>query len=261
MKQEYYNRKHTPFFSQIALAFLLMLQCIVPQAVADDAHKIQLIKLQHRSAIEVLDTIKPHLPQGTKASQKDQNLVISGKQSDLEQLKILIHALDQPVQGWRVFFAQGQLNLEKLQLKHTRHYSTARSDIVELVVREGAPARLERGFWIPTQSNNKGVIETGYEWLASGLWVAVKPVGNAFVLNLSTQKIQPKQQTFNQKPSFSGQQFEGEVALQLGRWVTLGSEAQLAAQTPSNSRHYSGGNTNEYYSICIESIHQASCPR
>ncbi|HKM15525.1 MAG TPA: hypothetical protein VJY63_06340 [Marinospirillum sp.] len=249
--------------SLLTLALLLMLQCIVPQAVADDAHKIQLIELQHRSAIEVLKAVKPHLMEGTVASQNDQKLIISGKTTDLEQLALLIHALDQPVQGWRVFFAQGHVNLQDLQLKNTRHYSTARAEVFEVLVREGASARLERGFWIPVQTGRGNNRETGYEWLASGFWVTVQPVGNQLILNLSTQQAQPNQKNLGQSPSpnFLGRQFEGEVALQLGQWTTLGSEAQLAAQIPNTARRYMGGSSNEYYSICIESSRLASCPR
>ncbi|NLW04034.1 MAG: hypothetical protein GX029_02230 [Pseudomonadaceae bacterium] len=261
MRQEPNNQKYLSLISQITLALLLMLQCIVPQAVADDAHKIQLIKLQHRSAIEILTTIQPHLPEGTVASQKGQNLVLSGKATNLEQLEILIHALDQPVQGWRVFFAQGQVNLQDSQLKNIRHYSTHHSEVFEVLVREGAPARLERGFWIPVQTNNGSGYEIGYEWLASGFWVAVKPVGSELILNLSTHQIQPEKQALTQQPKFFGRQYEGEVALELGRWVTLGSEAQLAAKIPSASRRYTGGSTSEYYSICIEASHKASCSR
>lgn len=247
----------------LTLALLLMLQCIVPQAVADDAHKIQLIELQHRSAIEILAAIKPHLMQGTVANQSDQKIIISGKATDLEQLALLIHALDQPVQGWRVFFAQGQVNLQDLQLKNTRHYSTARAEVFEVLVREGTPARLERGFWMPVQTGRGNNRETGYEWLASGFWVAVQQVGNQLILNLSTQQTKLNQKNLGQSQSqvFLGRQFEGEVALQLGQWTTLGSEAQLAAQIPNTSRRYTGGSSNEYYSICIESSRLASCPR
>lgn len=249
--------------SLLALIFSIMLQCIIPQAAADDAYKIQLITLQHRSATEVLTAIQPHLTQGTVASQSDQKLIISGKAADLEQLAAVISALDQPVQGWRVFFAQGQVNLQAIQLKNTHHYSTAYSEVFEVLVREGAPARLERGFWVPVQTGSGNNRETGYEWLASGFWVAVQPVGSQLILNLSTQQTKPNQKNLGQSssPNFVGRQFEGVVALQLGQWTTLGSEAQLAAQIPSTSRRYTGGSNNEYYSICIESSHLASCPR
>ncbi len=236
-----------------------MLQCIIPQVIADDAHKIQLIKLQHRPATEILAAIKPHLTQGTVASQSDQKLIISGKAANLEQLTALVHALDQPVQGWRVLFAQGQVNLQEVQLSNVRHYSTAHS---EVLVREGIPARLEKGFWIPVETGRGNNRKTGYEWLASGFWVAVQAVGDQLLLNLSTQQAKPNQKNLGQSsPSFIGRQFEGMVTLQLGQWTTLGSEAQLAAQIPSTSRRYTGGSNNEYYSICIESSHLASCPR
>lgn len=249
--------------SLLTLALLLMLQCIVPQAVADDAHKIQLITLQHRSATEVLTAIQPHLTPGAVASQSNQKLIISGKTTDLEQLALLIHTLDQPAQNWRVFFAQGHVNLQDLQLKNTRHYSTAHSEVFEVLVKEGAAARLERGFWIPIQTGSGNNREMRYEWLASGFWVAVQPVGSRLILNLSTQQTKPNQKNLGQSlsPSFVGRQFEGEVTLQLGQWTTLGSEAQLTAHIPSTSRRYTSGSNNEYYSICIESSRLASCPR
>lgn len=269
MRQSPNNQKYPPLFSGITLALLLMLQCIVPQAMADDVHKIQLIELKHRSAIEIIAAIKPHLPQGSVASQQGQKLVLSGKASNLEQLVILINALDSPVQAWRVFFAQGQINLQESQQKNTRHYSTARSEIFELLVREGAQARLERGFWVPvkTVSGNENYRASGYEWISSGFWVAVEPVGLQLVLNITTQQAQPNRQNLNpsaslgRTTSFSGRQFESEVALDLGKWTTLGSEAQLAAQIPERSRRYSGGSSNEYYSICIEASNKPNCPR
>lgn len=247
--------------SKLSLITLFMLQCIVPDASAEDVHKIQLVELKHRSAIEVLAAIKPHLPEGTVASQQDQKILLSGKPANIEQLEILINALDIPVQSWRVIFAQGQVNLQNSQQSSTRTYSTARSELFELVVREGAQARLERGFWIPVTAWQGGYSKTGYEWLSSGVWVKVNPVGEQLVLSLTTQQAQPEKQTLAQAPRFSGRQFEGEVTLQLGQWLTLGSEAQLATQIPDASRRYSGGSTNEYYSICIEASNKATCPR
>lgn len=266
MKQLPNNQHYLLLFSWITLAFLLISQCIIPQAIADDAHKIRLVALKNRSATEVLTAIQPHLPEGTVASQSDNKIVMSGRASNLEQLEILINALDQPVQAWRVFFAQGQINLQESQQKNIRHYSTAHSEVFEVLVREGAQARLERGFWIPVQIGNGRYNETGYEWISSGFWVTVEPVGGNLVLNLTTQQAKPNrknigQNTISQQPSFSGRQFESQVDLQLGKWTTLGSEAQLAAKIPDASRRYSGGSTNQYYSICIESSRLASCPR
>lgn len=256
-------RDCTDYFALNGLVLLLLLLTlsIVPEARAEGAHKIQLIELKHRSAAEVQAAIKPHLSEGTVVSQQNQKLVLSGEASSLEQLEILIDALDQPVPSWRVFFAQGQVNMQASQEKSVRHYSTARSDIFELLVREGSEARLERGFWIPVQTGVGQYRETGFEWLSSGVWVTVNPVGEQLVLNLSTQQAKPKTRDSTQFSSFTGRQFEGEVALQLGQWVTLGSEAQLAAQTSNAARRYVGGSSSEFYSICIEESDKATCPR
>lgn len=244
-----------------ALVLVLLMQCIVPEAKADGGHKIQLVELKNRSATEVIKAIKPHLPKGAVVSQQGQQLVLSGKASDLEQLEVLINALDLPVQTWRVFFAQGQVNLQASQQTSTRHYSTARSDVFELLVREGVAARLERGFWIPVQVGSGRERSTGYEWLSSGIWVTVNPVGDQLVLSLSTQEAKLGKQNLAQAPRFSGRQLEGEVALQPGKWVTLGSEAQLAAQIPDASRRYRGGSNSDFYSICIEASDKPTCPR
>lgn len=248
---------------------LLVLVCLfvtAQQSFADlpvekSTHQFQLVKLKHRPAIEILTAIERHLPEGTIASEQDQNLLISGEASTLEQLEVLIHALDQPLKAWRVFFAQGQANLQASQQSSARHYSTASTEVFELLVREGKPARLERGFWIPVQTGVGEYRKTGYEWLSSGIWLKVKPLGDEIILNLSTQQTTEDRKSITQNPRFSGRQFEGEVALNLGRWVTLGSEAQLATQITDASRRYVGGSSNEYYSICIELSTQPSCPR
>lgn len=260
------SKQYSLLLSWITVVFLLILQCIIPEAVADDAHKIKLVTLKNRAAAEILTAIQPHLPEGTVASQSDQKIVMSGKASNLEQLEILINALDQPTQAWRVFFAQGQINLQETQQKNTRHYSTAPSELFEVLVREGVQAKLERGFWIPVKVNHGRYPETGYEWISSGFWVTVQPIGGELVLNLSTQQAKPNKKNLSpqanfQQPSFTASQFESEIALKQGQWTTLGSEAQLAAQIPDTSRRYYGGSMNEYYSICIESSRLASCPR
>jgi len=248
----------------LARAFFLLLLivlCIVPEASAESAHKIQLVELKHRSAAEVMAAIKPHLPEGTVVSQQNQQLILSGLPSNLEQLAILIDALDQPIPAWRVFFAQGQLNLQALQQKSLRQYSTASSELFEVLVREGSQARLERGFWLPVQTGVGQYRQTGYEWISSGVWITVKPVGDQLILNLTSQQAKQKNTSSTGRSGFSGRQYEGEVALRLGQWVTLGSEAQLAAQTPNTSRRYVGGSNQEFYSICIEASDKASCPR
>lgn len=247
--------------SWATLMLLLFMQFIVPEVKAEGVNHIQIVVLKHRSATDVLAAIKPHLPEGTVASQQDQNLLLSGKKSTLEQLEVLINALDKPKQSWRVFFSQGQINLQASQKSTTRTYSTARSELAELLVREDAPARLERGFWIPVQTGTGNYQQTGYEWLSGGVWVTVNTRGDQLILNLNTQQLKQDKSSRTRNPSFSGQQFEGEVALQVGQWVTLGSEAQLAAQIPNTSRRYLGGSHNEYYSICIEESSRASCPR
>lgn len=253
------------------LALVLMLGLLsVPQALAEGvlkvpanqaAYQVDLIELRHRSAVEVLAAIQPHLPQGTVASQQDQQLLLSGDSVALEQLKTLISRLDKPLQTWRVIFSQGQVNRQAIQQSRGRHFSTAHAEVYELLVREGAPARLERGFWLPVQRGFGQERETGYEWFSSGVWVVVKPVGDQLILNLTTQEVQTDKLTVAGKSGFSGRQLASEVALQPGQWITLGSEAQLAAQTSATSRHFTGGSQNEYYSICIEVSDKASCPR
>lgn len=252
------------------LLVMLLLGASVPLSFAEDAvkeaaqeslHEIQVVELKHRSANQILEAIKPHLAPGTVASEQNQNLIISGEPSKLEQLELLINALDQPVQAWRVIFSQGQVNHQQAQQTSGRHYSTARSDVFELLVREGAAARLERGFWIPVETGVGQYRTKAYEWLSSGIWVTVKPIGDQLILNLSTQEAKQERTSSLQTPRFSGRQLEGEVALQQGKWVTLGSEAQLAAQIPDASRRYSGGSRDEYYSICIEASNKRTCPR
>ena len=243
------------------LLLLLLVQCIVPEARAESAHKIQLIEVKHRSATEIIAAIKPHLPKGTVVSQQNQTLVLSGKPSNLEQLAVLVDALDQPMLSWRVLFAQGQVNFQAVQQKSVRHYSTARSEVFEVLVREASEARLERGFWVPIQTGVGQYRETAYEWLASGLWVRVKPVGDQLILSLSSQQTEQKKTNTTSLSSFTGRQYEGEVALQLGQWTTFGSEAELAAQTPNASRRYVGGSKSEFYSVCIEASDKPTCPR
>ena len=245
----------------VAILLLLLALCIVPHANAESAHKIQLIELKHRPAIEILAAIKPHLPRGTKVSQQNQKLVLSGETASLEQLAVLINALDQPVPSWRVFFAQGQVNLQASQQNAVRHYSTARTEMFEVLVREGSESRLERGFWIPIQTGVGQYQQMAYEWLASGFWVRVNPVGDQLILNLSTQQTKQKNTNLRGQMNFTGRQYEGEVALQLGQWTTLGSEAQLAEQTLNAARRYVGGSKSEFYSICIEASDKKTCPR
>ncbi|GLR64637.1 hypothetical protein [Marinospirillum insulare] len=261
MRQE--PKSYKPYYAltRAFLLLLLLVQCIVPEVKAEDAHKIQLIELEHRPATEILSAIKPHLPKGAAASLQNQKIVLSGQSSDLAQLAILIDALDQPALAWRVLFAQGQINLEATQQKSIRHYSTARSDIFELLVREEGEARLERGFWIPVETMVGQQRQTGYEWLASGVWVSVKPLGDQLIVNLTSQQAKQGNTNARGRTHFAGRQFEGEVALHLGRWTTLGSEAKLAAQNANAARRYVGGSTSEFYSICIELSDQASCPR
>ncbi len=253
------------------LALVLILGFIsVPQALAkgllkepvkEEIYQVDLIELKHRSAKEILAAIKPHLSEGMVVSQQNQKLLLSGNLKRLEQLKTLISMLDQPIQTWRVIFSQGQVNRQNHQQDRTRHYTTAHSEIYELLVREGASARLERGFWIPVQKGVGQDRETGYEWFSSGIWVTVKPVGEQLILNLSTQEVKKEKLTVARKSGISGRQLESEVALQPGKWITLGSEAQLTAQTPDTSRRFTDGSQNEYYSICIEASDKVACPR
>lgn len=242
-------------------ASLVFAEELVKKEAKESLHEIRVVELKHRSASQILEAIKPHLAPNTAASEQNQNLIISGEAAKLEQLELLINALDEPVQAWRVIFSQGQVNHQQVQQTSGRHYSTARSDVFELLVREGAAARLERGFWIPVETGVGQYRTKAYEWLSSGIWVTVKPVGDQLILNLSTQEAKQERTSSLQTPRFSGRQLEGEFSLQVGRWVTLGSEAQLAAQIPDVSRRYTGGSRNEYYSICIEASNKKACAR
>ena len=183
---------------------LVFAEELVKNEAKESLHEIRVVELKHRSASQILEAIKPHLAPNTAAIEQNQNLIISGEAAKLEQLELLINALDEPVQAWRVIFSQGQVNHQQAQQTSGRHYSTARSDVFELLVREGAAARLERGFWIPVETGVGQYRTKAYEWLSSGIWVTVKPVGDQLILNLSTQEAKQERTSSLQTPRFSG---------------------------------------------------------
>lgn len=230
--------------------------------VLADAADIRVLTLQHRSAAEMQALLQPHLADEVRISQQGQRLVLSGAADRLDALQALISQLDQPLQSWQVYFARGQVDPAVRADNRVRQYSTRRSQLTRLQLREGSPASLEQGFWVPVTQVQAGHSEQGYQWLAGGIWVEGQAVGDQVLLTFSTRQLQLDGRVRNPvQPGFAGQGQAGVLALQPGQWLTLGRESQLAASaaTDASTRRYSTGRPDEFYSLCVEPIDQPSC--
>lgn len=242
----------------ICTAALVSLTLTSKFAVA--AYGIKLVAVKEREAAKILLSVQQHLPAGAKASSQGQQIILSGQPEDLAQLEALIQALDVPLPVWRVLFAQGHINLQAAQASRARSYSTARVDIYELLVAEGANAKMERGFWYPVQTKRYGSTVHGFEWLAGGILLSVASLGENLHVSFSSQQAEPVNRQLGEA-KVAGRKLVGDLNLQPGQWVTLGSEAHLAQLIPDASRRYSGGSTNNFFSLCIEEASAATCPR
>lgn len=230
--------------------------------VMADAADIRVLSLQHRSVAEVQALLQPHLADEVRISQQGQRLVLSGAADQLDALQALVAQLDQPLQSWQVYFARGQVDPAAKSDSRVQQYSTRRSQLTRLQLREGSPVSLEQGFWVPVTQVQAGQSEQGYQWLAGGIWVEGQAVGDQILLTFSTRQLQQDGRVSNlTQPGFSGQSQAGVLALEPGQWLTLGRESQLAAgaATDGSTRRYSTGRPDEFYSLCVEPLGQSLC--
>lgn len=250
------------FLCNSAYWLLLSITLVIMPSFANAATKVmQIITLENRPSEDILASIKTHLPKGTQASKQGQQIILSGTTQQVTQLQELIKQLDIPLQTWRVLFAQSSINMQEKQQANTRSYSTRKVETSALLVSEGASAKFEQGFWVPVDINSGQQRSRGYEWLAGGIWVSITPLGDELRVHFSSHNLTKQPNTLARSPSFTGQGIESHLNLQLGNWVTLGSESQLAELIPDPKRRYTGGSKNDFYSLCVETIEQATCPR
>ncbi|SFX72795.1 hypothetical protein [Marinospirillum alkaliphilum] len=219
----------------------------------------RVVELRYVSAEEMKALLQPHLPESVALSQQGQRLLISGPHDLVDSMQALAGVMDQQRRTWRVHFVQGPLDLEADQLAGVRRFSTARQQAVQLMVREDASARLDRGFWVPAPAGRSRQHE-GYQWLQGGIWVDAASRGDRVLLRFSTQQIQPDQRaSAARQPGFATSGVGSELELEPGYWVTLGSESRLAEH--SGVRRSTTGRNNDYYSICVEPPDRSLCPR
>lgn len=222
-----------------------------------------ILDLEFRSAEQVILGLNPHLEDGVAVSGQGQRLLISGPADQVDAIKELAGALDQPEESYRLVFAQGRLNLEERQISSSRSYSTSRNDLISLRLTAGIPARLERGFWVPTSKADVWSEQTDYQWMAGGVWVLAKSRGDEVVLVFSSRTLEPERRLSQplQPPGFSGSEVESQLRLQPGQWQTLASEGQLRSADGKNRRSFSTQTSEYYYSVCIERLSEnQQCP-
>lgn len=230
---------------------------------ADDGRfHTQVIQLQHQNAEAMLQVLQPHLPQNAALSQQGARLIISAEATDMDRLVQLVKALDQPLQSWKVYFARGDDDLAARQ-SNERRYTTRQLEVTQVQLREGEPAALDRGFWVPITSRSAaGERESGYQWLAGGVWVQARAQGEAVVLDFSARQLEAANPgARQQRDGFLSAGQQSQLLLLPGQWVTLGSESRLSSGSPATSRHFTAGQQDVYYSVCLESAEPPYCPR
>lgn len=256
-------------YDQAALVCLLglLLLLLATPLLAEEAspHTSRVIDLEHRSSEELLTSLQPHLGSDVQVSSLGQRLLLSGPEAALDEVASWVTALDQPQQEYRLVFTQGQINPEEQQASNRRRYSTVTNELLSLRISEGAPARLERGFWIPVTQVSAWGEQTDYQWMAGGVWVQASPRGDEVVLAFSSRQLQEESTgslASSRSPSFSASQVQSQLRLQLGRWQLLAREGELAATERQQGRRFSTQQSEHYYSICAEAIDSGpQCPR
>jgi hypothetical protein len=237
---------------RLLLCILMLLFSGWLAAESGARHSTLVIDLEHRSSEQVISGLTPHLGGQVSVSGQEQRLLIRGPDKELGAIEELVAALDQPEEEYRLFFSQGQEDFQKRQASTSRHYSTAKNDLFTLRLSEGAPARLERGFWVSATTADAWSHHTEYQWMAGGVWVQASARGEKVALSFSSRTLEK---------DFSGSEVQSRIHLQPGRWKTLASEGQLSASNTANSRRFSTNSSEYYYSVCIENLSSdQQCP-
>ena len=218
------------------------------------------LDLEYRSSEQVISGLRPHLQNEVRVTGQGQRLLVSGPSEQLAGIADLVTALDQPEVEYRLVFAQGRVDPEERQASTGRRYSTASSELLSLHLTAGVPARLERGFWVPVSTTAAWGDQTGYQWMAGGVWVMAEVRGDEVVLAFSSRSLERDSQA-SQPPAFSGAEVESRIRLQPGHWRTLASEGQQGFSGADSTRRFSTQKTTYYYSVCVENPSaEQQCP-
>lgn len=217
---------------------------------ADDT-VIELVRLQHRPASEILPLVTPLLETSEQAVDNGNSLIIKAAKNRLPAIKALIGKLDINLANLTITVIQSSTKTARAlnagaavnvtipkapgRSRGAMHGYLANTDRFKegektqiLRTLEGRPAYIKTGRLHPV--NNLSIFDSGYGYpsVSSSTQYIEATSGFIVVPRLSGQdevilEISPWMDTMNQRGSIDTQSAHSNIRTKLGRWVEMGS--------------------------------------
>lgn len=245
-----------PFMTHLR-QYLLLLTFMLLALTAQAQPRVEVLKLQHRQAEEIVDQLMALYPgPDTVFSPDGQRLVVKSEAPQMAEIRDLVNRLDVAPAQMRITLRRQQQDRESTQSPGTRTYSTANAASEQsIVMLDGETARIEAG-----SIRRVTRVAAGGDTVA--LIAEDTPMTEGFLVQpraLGSSQVELRVVAFDNSSAGHGDDRSAGALVTLrraapGEWVALGSNTEESASERGQTAYSTAraSSENQYWSIKVD---------